>query len=154
MRVTLLTDASFCLKTGVAGFGFWISSGRGKSEGGGLIEQETTSPGHAEMQAIYRSMLHIKRRGLLVYNDHLLVQTDCLEAIRIIDGKKTPRTHQSKIDVARSINLMVRNMRIKFRIKHIKGHSKGGTKRLDANRTCDRFAKGHMYKQRKLIYGY
>jgi len=154
MKVTLITDASFCQETKTSGFGYWATSGRGLTQGGGSIDGPSNNPGHAELQAIFLGLLELKRQGGLRKRDQLLIHSDSEEAIYVLLNKNNKKASDENKYVAERIRLLLHNLQIKLRVRHIKGHNKGNTRRLRANLTCDYYAKKHMYEERKKTHGF
>src|SRR3954466_14648311 len=82
MNVTIITDASYCPNTKVAGYGFWIASNRGKFGGGGqMITTEIVNATAAEMMAVANALHHAAMQEAVQQGDHILFQTDCMGAV-------------------------------------------------------------------------
>jgi ribonuclease HI len=142
---TLLVDASWCPNTGVAGYGYWIASDRGKLGGGAALQGILSSSNLAEMQAIC-NVIHIaKSKGLILPQEEVLVQTDCIAAILGLRN-------------ARPLNADEEQTRAKFAeltedhlvvFRHVKAHTGRWEARFSANRKCDKRAKDAMRIARK-----
>ena len=87
MLVTIITDASFCPKSGAAGYGYWIASKREKHGGGGYFKQTLRNSTEAEAKAIINGVYHALQKESLMAGDQILVQSDCIPALDMLKGK-------------------------------------------------------------------
>lgn len=148
MRATIMCDASWCPETGAAGYGFWIASDRGKQPGGGQFRDIMSTAAEAEMGAVVNSLVHARNLNLLMPGDWVLVQTDCVEAIAVLSGRREPLTRLAE-NIRDALQLFLNKHKILVTFKHVKGHSRNKQARFLANNHCDTRAKGHMRDKRK-----
>lgn len=148
MLVTIICDASFCPDTGVAGYGYWIASNRGKRGGSGAMKGTCANNTVAEMQAVVNA-LHVAVKSELVQaGDTVLIQTDCYGAIDTFNGfrKKIHAEEKSTVEAFLKVKTEAQVI-VDFR--HVKGHTRQTGARFATNRKCDQDARAHMRKARK-----
>lgn len=138
MLVTIMTDASWCPDTHAGGYGFWIACERGKLPGGGPFRVAVRSAGHAEMMAICNAIYDARKQGLVHVGDTLLVQTDCRQAMDVLEQ----RVHVGFKDIIDYFNSIRHGLTVHFR--HVKGHTSNSDSRSVANKMCDKRAKEGM----------
>lgn len=139
---TILTDASFCPRTGAAGFGYWIASDRGKKGGGGPILHPCENSGDAEAMAIVNTLFIARKHGLVEHGDEVLIQSDSTEAIAGLKKARWPKIHKEFVTLCLTLDV---------RFKHVKGHTNRETHkqaRYGANRACDQRARLYMRQER------
>lgn len=144
MNVTVLSDASYCPKHKVAGYGFWIACGRGKLGGGGQIIEEVEDTNAAEMMAICNSIWHGVDRKLIEAGDRVLVQTDSLAAIDRLKGQRVVTLTPQQERIIAYYQKAVRRLELTVVLRHVKGHTGLPEARYVANRMCDKRAKDQM----------
>lgn len=148
MRVTIISDASRCMQTGAAGYGFWVASARAKFAGGGSFRAPTSSVEVAESLAICNAISVAIYRGAVQPGDQVLIQTDCLNAIDILGGKRASLREDERMAFDFLQNLSAaHNLTLAFR--HVKGHSTLPGARYTTNRLCDKRAKAGMRQARQ-----
>lgn len=136
-----MCDASYCHTNKVAGYGYWIASGRGKKGGGGPIQSDVDNNNIAEMMAIYNAVWKGLEADLIHNGDELLIQSDSLRAMDSLAHRlRTPPTPQES-QVVEYFDRMCNRWGLNVRFKHVKGHSGVQDQRSAANRHCDRRAK-------------
>lgn len=149
VRATILADASYCPRTGAAGYGYWIASDRGK-RGGGNELRHATSSGVAEMMAVVNALWVARECGLIMPEDDVLVQTDCQSAIGAFEGKRDCRDVDEQT-VLVGFHHVCKLAKVTVRFRHVKGHTSQrthGEARFSANRHCDGRAREHMERAR------
>lgn len=149
MNVTIICDGSYCPDEKVAGYGFWIASSRGKLGGGGVC-----APGHvvsnntvAEMMAMCNSVWKALESGLLRHSDEVLLQTDCIAAIRAFQQLRYNLIEQ-ELNAVKYMQRIEKEWGISFKYRHVKGHSQVEDARSITNRVCDKTAKEYMRIER------
>jgi ribonuclease HI len=148
MRVTIISDASRCMQTGAAGYGFWVASARARFAGGGPFRESTPSVEVAESLAICNAISVAISRGAVQPGDEVLIQTDCLNAIDILSGKRTSLREAEGVAFNFLQNVRTaHNLTLAFR--HVKGHSTLPGARYTTNRLCDKRAKAGMRQARQ-----
>lgn len=149
MNVTLLSDASYCPKYKVAGYGFWIACSRGKLGGSGQILEDVEDTNAAEMMAICNSIWHGVTDRLIERGDRLLIQTDSLAAIDRLHGHRVVTLTQQQERIIAYYEKAVRRLELSVQFRHVKGHTLCQESRFVANRICDKRAKEQMRVARK-----
>lgn len=148
MNVTILSDASYCSKHKVAGYGFWIACHRGKLGGGGIIEEDVDDVNAAEMMAVANSIWHGLNASLICKGDNLLIQSDSLGAIDRLRGRNVTITQQ-QLRVIGYYEKVVSRLELTVRFKHVKAHTSREEARFVANRMCDKRAKENLRAARR-----
>jgi ribonuclease HI len=153
MMVTVMSDASFCPQTKSAGWGVWIKSQRGFFEGGGNFKTAADTSSDAEAMAISIAAFLAFRQGIAVEGDTVLVQTDCMMVVNLMndiwDGKRKFKRKLTGYSKAIKYTLdLVRKNKCKLVVRHVKGHAPGLAGRNYVNEICDKHAKFAMKKQR------
>lgn len=145
MLVTIITDASFCQQTRAGGYGVWVASARGKQEFGGAL-RGTTDSGETEAKAVCNGVWHAMNSGILHKGDVLLIQTDCMGALQLLQRQRQPRA--SEKDVIMWFTKIVKDNDLKIRFRHVKGHTHKKDSRSKAQAKCDALAFKYMQKER------
>lgn len=128
MNITINTDASFCPKTKVGGYAFWITSDLGRIKHSNIFNGVLNNPSEAEMKCIINAVYFLSKK-IDIANHNIIVNTDCTSAIKA---------------------LRIRFPKISFR--HVKGHQKGSLdKRSFVNNWCDAAAKERLRQARNGI---
>lgn len=152
MNVSIFADASLCPKTRVAAWGAYCRSDRGISYEGAALKSSYKVTGDAELHAIVNAVHLAFRSGVAQPGDILLVQSDCAEAIRMIEGEQPARRRGSKAGVDK-LHALVKSKNAKLSMRHVKGHSGRGTGRFAANTHCHQLAIEAMREKRDSILG-
>lgn len=147
MRVTIITDASWCPTTKVAGYGFWVACERGRRRGGGTIKALVPSSLAAEMMAMVNGLCHGMRFGMVANGDVLLIQTDCQAAIDTFRRFRNPGC-DVEAQVVEHMETICGTGNITVEYRHVKGHTNGRTPRTYVNNYCDAEAKKYMRARR------
>jgi ribonuclease HI len=150
MYVTIIADASRCAKTGASGYGFWIASQRAKFGGGGSFRQPTSSVEVAESLAICNAISIAISREAIKRQDSVLIQTDCVNAIDILSGKRKTLREDESVAFNFLRNVSEANALV-ISFRHVKGHSNLKGARYTTNRLCDQRAKVGMRKARQVL---
>lgn len=149
MNVTILSDASYCPKYKVAGYGFWIACTRGKLGGSGQILEDVEDTNAAEMMAICNAIWHGVTDRLIERGDRLLIQTDSLAAIDRLRGQRVVTVTEQQSRVVAYYEKTVRRLELGVQLRHVKAHTLHQEPRFVANRMCDKRAKEEMRAARK-----
>ncbi|MGE4486344.1 MAG: ribonuclease H family protein [Synergistaceae bacterium] len=151
MWVTIITDASFCPKSGAAGWGHYIISNRGRLIGGGIFKQDVGTSTEAETRAIVNA-LHLaldKRNAIAEAGDSVLIQSDCMTALTQLESGLTYSGRSSLTDVQRAFNRLIHTTGISVLFRHVRGHTNRQDRRHWTNRMCDMRAREYMAEDRK-----
>jgi len=175
--MTLFVDASFCDRTGAAGWGAWAIRddwGKGAFTGGTikLADYRISSSTTAEIAGIALALWRLKAAGSLAGLHTLMIQCDNVAALAYIFqhvpnstinyGPKSRENksqhirdkHKVRSPVVKKVLQTIRETvkGITIELRHVKGHqdpSSGG--RAWVNHQCDREADRHMRALRKEI---
>lgn len=148
MRVTIISDASFCPNTKAAGYGGWVVCDRGNNASGGPLNGAPTS-GAAETMAICNVVWEGFKANLIQCGDHLTIQTDCATAIKVY--KEARWTSAVEGSAFKWLNDQARKYNLTIEFRHVKGHSNVQDTRSKAQRFCDERARSAMQKERSKI---
>lgn len=150
MRVTIITDASYCPDTNVAGYGYWIACERGKQGGGGEMKSLVDGSVEAEMQAIVNAVHIAASLSLVQAQDDILIQTDCMAAIDAFRGTRKVLKKQ-ELEAVYALSRLRCKHGLGIGFKHVKGHSNNTDARSITNKLCDKRAKESMKRARARI---
>ena len=96
MIVTIVSDASFCPKSGAAGYGIWIASNRGKTAFGNQFKHKMSSSNEAEVCAIVNGICFALKTRHLIVSDTLVINTDCQSAILLLNKRRKGSTKREQ----------------------------------------------------------
>lgn len=134
MRATVITDASWCPRSGAGGWAAWITFDGGRRiKQGGAFHRAPANSSEAEMWASLNGVAIAGRNGAT----HVLLQTDCMDVVHKIKSRNKKAIYFSR-------KYGVTNVYA----KHVKGHTTHVEPRYYCNRWCDKTAKHHMRQQR------
>jgi ribonuclease HI len=148
MNVTLLSDASWCPETFAGGWGSWAVSERQACGGGGSLKERVPSSNHAEMMAVVNALHHAFIAGVLCDGDTVLIQVDCVAAIRSLEG---PLRYADFYPIVDRFKKFKTAHKLKISFRHVKGHTGRTEARYIANKMCDKRAKKGMRDARRQI---
>lgn len=138
MRATVIADASFCSRTGAAGWAAWIAYDGGmKGQHSGVFRSNPSGSSAAELLAVLCAIWHAHKGGA----QEILVQTDCLAVVHAVNLQN--RMAQTFLTAKANHFPGAR-----VRAKHVKGHTQTTDSRSWCNRWCDAEAKRQMRAQR------
>lgn len=147
MKVTIITDASWCPKTKVAGYSGWIACERGKIRFTGTLKSEVDSSNIAELMGLCNVVQRAGQEGYIKRGDELLLQTDCMNTLHVFNGHREKPNAQEKLAINFLYGL-ASTLNLKIKCKHVKGHTSINDARSITNRLCDKAAKSEMRKAR------
>lgn len=124
MKKVLVTDASYCPRNFVGGFGYLLVSGHTQFEGHHRFSGFVNGSSTAELKAIANSLYICLRKGYIKHGDEIELQTDSLSCVKLIRGQFTPRKKQVCITMDFIIYLQ-HTFSLKLTTKHVKGHNIG-----------------------------
>lgn len=145
---TIVCDASHCHKTLAAGYGIWVASDRGKQPFSGPIKGAHDSQ-VAEVIAMSKGLFHALDNGLVVYGDQILIQTDCLAAIRLY--KTNTHRNEKELEAYNQFHAIIAKYKLSVHYRHVQGHSSKMDTRSICQRLCDERAKAAMGLERSRI---
>ena len=132
LKVTVITDASFCHKTRAGGWAAWLTSDKGRVQKAGCFHDLPSNSTQAELWAALNGIWLALEHGAT----HVLIQSDCQGAL---------------LKISRGIPELSLFNGLFIKTKHVKGHSATQDARSYVNRWCDAEAKKHMLRQRALL---
>lgn len=147
MFVTIITDASFCHTTGIAGYAYWITSDRGGAPGSGVLPIKVSSSLDAEIYSVVNAITEAYNKGFICDNDTLLIQNDCIPALTILLTSSSPQENKKHKGTAEAHYTFYRFLKahgLTAHFKHVKGHTSEPGQRYASNRFCDTEAKAQM----------
>lgn len=149
-NATLMCDASYHSETKAGGYGWCVSSCRGKKGGGGFFTTNPECNTIAEMMAVVNALFKAMKARLIVANDNILIQIDAVAAIDAFTGKRILRKDQEKLVFNKFIEMREKyNLNVTF--KHVRAHTKVKDKRTETNQICDAKAKHYMKIRRNFL---
>lgn len=151
MIVTVMSDASFCHTTGASGWGVWMKSLRGKFEcGGNFKKTKPLNAGDAEAMAVSIAVFAAFKSEIAIEGDKLLIQSDCLQVVDMLNGKAIKRSAITKKAIQYTLK-EVQKRKCTIEARHVKAHvsKEKGERRNYVNNVCDKLARKAMKTQRK-----
>ena len=152
MLVTVFADASHCPETKAAGYGCFVKSSRISHDDrdyfSGPIKTKVEDNVCAEMMACVNGVFHAIKSGKLRSGDHVLLQCDCISALRILTENSQCNT-KSKREAVIHLKMLMRIHNFTLGFRHVKGHSGIQDARSAVNRQCDKLAREHMQAMRQ-----
>lgn len=150
MRVTIISDASYCPNNRVGGYGFWAVSGRGSHAGEGMFKGSVPSAQNAEMMAIVNALHCSIGTGVAIAGDQVLVQTDCLNAITYFE-RKSRRISADALVIVNALDALKAKHSLDIEFRHVKGHTRQTGTKFVAQRLSDKRARRAMKKARRAV---
>ncbi len=140
--VTIFTDASFCLKSKVSGYGVWAKS-RGESITGSGHYIGTPSVNIAELMATMAGIKLALMRGIAQPGDYIVLKTDSAHCVNFLNGDLEFNC-VVHAQVLISLENVLKKYDLQFEAQHVKGHSKNSHPRFWVNNKCDALAKEQL----------
>ena len=150
MKVTIITDGSWCPDTKAAGYGWWGASKRRKAGGGGYFKSPLPTSRAAEIGAIVNAVHQSFKFGIAEKGDFLLLQSDCKGAIEYLK-RSYGRAKTIERSMLKEFKLMQKTLDFQFAIRHVKGHTNEAEARMVAQHCCDTRAYYWMQKMREKL---
>lgn len=104
----------------------------------------------AEMMVIANSLHQGLKLGLIMPQDEVLLQTDCIPAIDAFSGRRA-KLISDEHDVVTVLKGMQERFELQLEFRHVKGHSGRQEARYVTNKLCDKRAKDAMRKARHKV---
>ena len=145
--ITINTDASFCSKTGVGGYAFWIKSDLFTLKEFGAFNQSCLNSTDAELKCIINAVARLVSNKDVNFSYVLVINTDSKGAI---SWMRNPKNEVAKIFQFYLKELNAKGYLKTVAYKHVKGHTNVNDSRSFVNRWCDEMAGQEMRKQRKI----
>jgi len=172
--VTIFADASFCPKSGAAGWGAWaIRDGwdRGRFMGGALRRQIRNST-EAELCGLASAIQHLEAENMLSGVEAFILQCDNTAALGAVARLPTAKwSHSSSERDSREMQRRIVCAPVELQaveqlreitlsrpiwLRHVKGHAHGKphtSGRHWVNQQCDNEARRHMLARRQELAG-
>lgn len=151
MLVTVITDASWD-QEGFGGYGVAVKSNRGSRRIGKPFRERWLSSSLAEYAAAVLGIWFATKSGLAYSGDTVLVQSDCLWAVRALRGQQEPRpTKAAQFAKIKDLQAeLVETYRLTIKSRHVPGHTRGKTPRIHLNNVCDELARQGRMEARNM----
>lgn len=146
--ITLMTDASFCPRTGASGYGVWFRTNNNTYQRGGNFKEDPKSAVEAEMMAVAIGVSLACKSKFIKEKPFILIQVDSQDAIRQLE-KLAPANHIA-MRVVKMLKKLSEEYDMKYRFRWVKGHAAGRAPRNYCNHICDRLAGQFMRSQREV----
>ena len=149
--VTVFADASFDHEYGIGAYAFWIKGPDGlKVEKSGVLRDEIGASSEAETLALANGIIIAARAMAGRPNGiRIVCASDCLHAIRALDPHgEPPSMRANEVKARRLVTELVADKTVEVRLRHVRGHQKGGGPRGWVNNWCDTQARAEMEKAR------
>lgn len=150
--ITINTDASYCPKTGAAGYAFWIVCDLFTIKKSGMFKTTAKDPTDAESKCIANAIATLLAQKELPTVKWIIVNTDSLHSMERIQSKNTRKTSGFYNQIYAQWQTLKKRMKSeKAEFRHVKAHSGVKDKRSYVNEWCDENAKREMYKMRQIL---
>lgn len=149
MLITVISDASLCHQTGIAGYGYWVKSDRGGTRGSGVLQGHNSSSVLAEMRALMNGLHASLKKGLAIKGDKVLLQTDCEGVITTFTGKRKRFLNVQELEAVEYFKEIIDKFELAYEFRHVKGHTKREGGRYLAQAWCDQKAGDAMRNARR-----
>lgn len=146
--ITINTDASYCRKTKVGGYAFYIRSDSFKLQKGGAFREKVESPIDAETMAVCNALYVLLNEYHLPKVNFIVINTDCTGVIDRIEKRKEDYITRYLLQL---IDELKKITGCNVRVKHVKAHVNIKDSRSYVNDWCDKTAKTYMRIARKNI---
>ena len=146
ISATVITDASFCHETRAAGWAAYVrvDTMANPVRMSAAFKSPLVNSAEAELLAAVNGLWLATQRGA----DQLLLQTDCIAVVTIVNGRS--RKGLLRLKFAAACEAAGLDPEI-ITARHVKGHSGVLDARSHVNRWCDRHARAAMRHQRKQL---
>lgn len=167
--ITIFTDASFCMRTGAAGWGAWLKANDSEAVlVGDAFRDLVGNVNEAEFFGLVNAVFVARKLGLITAGQSIMLQCDNIRALNIVftHVKGTvERKHENGAPVARvqlkrltagerKALLLLQKIQVEtgitFIVRHVRGH-RSGSGRNWVNRKCDELAKQFKNSRRALV---
>lgn len=154
--ISLFTDAGYDSKLRLGSWGFWAKrSSRERSVwGGGRLRPPVPGPAEAEAMAVANALASLTQQGFIEPQTHILIQTDNLYVVRMLNQDLNPHTKTFKklSPYTEYIVDLAKTTKFSFNARHVKGHvsKKKGASRHAVNNICDDICRRHLQSARML----
>jgi ribonuclease HI len=144
--ITINTDASFCHKTKIGGYAFWIKSDFFTIKKQGHFNSLVDNSTDAELRCIANAIATLSVQNLGGYEYILVINTDSKGAV---GWMKNPQNKTALICKLQLDNLLELTNCTFVKWKHVKAHSNKDDARSFVNDWCDKMSRKEMHKYRK-----
>jgi ribonuclease HI len=163
MKATIISDASWCHRSGAGGWAAWAKADGSDSViwSGSFDKRAPATAGEAELFAIANALHQANASGMLEDGAQIMLQSDCLYALGCVlftvktaveskhkDGAalippKKPRFSDNVRSALAHIVEIVSERGFVLSLRHVRGHTEGGGRQW-VNRQCDLAARKAM----------
>lgn len=167
ISTTIISDASFCGKTGIASYSAWMKcDGKDSILNTGVFKKRLSDSTMAEVRAVANAFVFATKSGYVERGTEVLIQCDNLAALAVVMlavPSAVDRKHQDglaiiKIRKPKTITLfkpaiqVIKAVVIEYdltvAVRHVRGHKAGGGRQA-VNRRVDREARRAMQAVRR-----
>jgi ribonuclease HI len=156
--ITIITDASFAIHdhTNAAGWAGFVAAPSGKRYFGDAMHVQPVNNINAEAFAVVNTLHQGIHAGMIQYGDYVIIQSDCIAAMQLLQKPYTYEELQIKKKQAGRVQaniaqqtfedlVMLHSLRVEWR--HVRGHTGHPDSRFIVQDKVDRKAKYHMAVQ-------
>ena len=152
MIVTIFTDASFDDRARAGGWSAWVKYGGAAATtlrfSAPFREKPCSSIG-AELAAIANALHLAATRLPLTPDTFVILQTDCVPAIDLLEGRWRKQRAAFLAACERSINETVAKAGFRLELRHVRAHRHKVDRRSAVNEWCDTAAKSALRRARE-----
>lgn len=156
MKITIISDASWCPTTRICGYGYYIGSGRIKEQGlagYGVMRDICETAQLAEAKTVVNAITIGLNSKLIQNNDCIIIRIDCQPVIKLFQKciLKEKQPNETKIEIpATQMIRLINQHELAISFIHVKGHQVGDLSGAElSNQICDLQAKFAMRLARK-----
>lgn len=148
---TVFTDASYCVKSRVAGYAYWsrdtdIKLAHSTAEGD--VDNSTVAEVRAIVWAVHDIGKSVDLKGRLV-----IIVSDCLPALEFLEHGPRKKLSGPQFEKARKhLMRMKKSVGFDLKFNHVKGHAGRGTPRNWVNAHCDSECRKQMRRLRDKFF--
>lgn len=142
--LTVFADASFDQRSGIAAFAGWFRKAGSVHKISKVSDRRFRSSNEAELMALGAAVLvALRHQRTFGDGDFVVAKSDCTYAVEHLKNLNGGKTEAERRMVAR-VHETLKAHRLKFYVRHVKGHSTLTEPRFYVNRWCDEEARRLM----------
>ncbi|MBS7790284.1 hypothetical protein KTR66_09770 [Roseococcus sp. SDR] len=146
--VTLFADASWCPETRLGAWAAWWKIDGPAFTHSGVFRAAVPDSTTAEACALANGLHLLAGRHDLPRGTRIIAQTDCLGAIRILNGEPLRRMPSQAVAARSLVEGITRLQQLRVQWRHVPGHQGGRTRRSWVNEWCDTTARALLRQAR------
>ena len=149
MLISLFTDASFCPRTGAAGWAAWAKEDGATVRQSGAFKSAMENSAMAEAGALVNGLFVVLSLIDPPPRSKIIAASDNMEVVRLAGLAHTPVGRLTQ-PLQRLQNMLLARG-VLMHMRHVKGHKGTITPRNAVNTWCDGAAKEHMRAARQAL---